>query len=208
MTIVKVACGGRENGIERKAGIVMLSRLSALALLFPLVAGSFVLAQDDDPILGTTVQLPTFNFTTVNTTVMIPDGGSATLGGIDRMAEGSVDRGTPLLGKIPYLNRLFKNRAIGKTVSSSRFRAHARIMILDELEKEVMDQASAARAARGDRRTFEEMVNDHQAHERARQQAWERRKFEYLSRNVDRQPPRSTFQLESRQQESESNGRA
>ncbi len=144
------------------------------------LAGAALKAED-----GTTVQLPTFNFTTVNTTVTIPDGGSVTLGGIDRVAEGRTERGVPILGKIPFLNRAFKNVGIGREVSSSRMRATAKILILDELEKDVMDQAADSRAARGDRRTFEEMVRDHQALEVLRQQDADLRKAEYLSRHVD-----------------------
>ena len=54
------------------------------------------------------VQLPSYNFTTVGTTVSVPDGGAAYLGGIYRLSEGSTTRGAPL---IP-----FKNRAIGRSV--------------------------------------------------------------------------------------------
>lgn len=170
----------------------MLSRIHLVALAILVAAGSTSWGQITPP---TTVQLPTFNFTTVNTTVMVPDGGSVTLGGIDRIAEGSVERGTPLFGKIPFVNRLFKNKGIGRNVSSSRIRAEAKIIIFDELEDELMNQASQARAARGDRRTFDEMVNDFQAKERLRKQQWEKRTYEYLSRNVDRRPARSPLQL-------------
>ena len=58
---------------------------------------------------GTTVQLPTFSFTTVSTTVSVPDGGTILLGGIKRLREGRNEHGVPMLSKIPYVNRLFKN---------------------------------------------------------------------------------------------------
>ncbi len=58
---------------------------------------------------GTTVQLPTFNFVTVTTTVSVPDGGTVLLGGIKRLSEGRSERGVPILSKIPYINRLFRN---------------------------------------------------------------------------------------------------
>ncbi len=57
---------------------------------------------------GTTVQLPTFAFVTVTTTVSVPDGGTVLLGGIKRLSEGRNERGIPILSKIPYINRLFK----------------------------------------------------------------------------------------------------
>ena len=162
----------------------MLSRTCAFATLIVLFASTSAIAQNP----RITLQLPTFNFTTVDTTVNVPDGGSALLGGIDRVQEGSNELGVPILGQVPFLNRLFKNRGIGRDVSSSRFRAHAKILILEELEQEVMNQASSARAARGDRRTFEEMAADYQAKEVIRQHEAQRRQAEYLSRIVEQEP--------------------
>ena len=63
---------------------------------------------------GTTVQLPTFAFISVATTVSVPDGGSVLLGGIKRLSEGRNEFGVPILNKIPYVNRLFKNVAVGR----------------------------------------------------------------------------------------------
>ena len=63
---------------------------------------------------GTTVQLPSFSFVTVTTTVSVPDGGTVLLGGIKRLQEGRTERGVPMLSKLPYINRLFKNVGIGR----------------------------------------------------------------------------------------------
>lgn len=81
-----------------------------------------------------TVQLPTFNATTVQTTVSVPDGGTALLGGISRASEGSVTRGVPVLGKVPGASRLFKNRGIGRDVGLSQMTVTPRIIILEEEE--------------------------------------------------------------------------
>ncbi len=81
-----------------------------------------------------TVQLPTFNFTTVQTTVSVPDGGAGLLGGISRGSEGSVERGVPLLSKMPYLDRLFKNRGIGREFGTSNMTVIPRIIIQEEEE--------------------------------------------------------------------------
>lgn len=81
-----------------------------------------------------TVQLPTFNMTTVRTTVTAPDGGSALLGGIGRASEGSVSRGVPLLGKVPGAGRLFHNRGIGRDVGLSQMTVSPRIISLEEEE--------------------------------------------------------------------------
>lgn len=83
---------------------------------------------------GTTVQLPTFAFQTVTTTVSVPDGGTVLLGGIKRMREARFEDGVPLLSKLPYVNRLFQNVAIGKSSSSLMMMVTPRIIIQEEEE--------------------------------------------------------------------------
>ncbi len=100
--------------------------------------------QDDDPDTdeddvvtieeGTTVQLPTFAFTTVTTTVSVPDGGTVLLGGIKRLQEGRNERGLPLLSKVPYVSRLFKNVGIGRSTQSLMMMVTPRIIIQEEEE--------------------------------------------------------------------------
>jgi Flp pilus assembly secretin CpaC len=81
-----------------------------------------------------TVQLPTFGFNTVTTTVTAPDGGTINMGGVMRASEGSVSRGLPVLGKLPYAGRLFNNRGIGRDMSSGMMSVTPRIIILEEEE--------------------------------------------------------------------------
>jgi general secretion pathway protein D len=83
---------------------------------------------------GTTVQLPTFIYTTVSTTVSVPDGGTVLLGGIKRLSEGRVERGVPMLSKMPYINRLFKNVGIGRETESLMMMVTPRIIIQEEEE--------------------------------------------------------------------------
>ena len=83
---------------------------------------------------GTTVQLPTFNFTTVMTTVSVPDGGTVLMGGIKRLSEGRNERGIPMLSKLPYINRLFKNVGIGRDTQSLMMMVTPRIIIQEEEE--------------------------------------------------------------------------
>ena len=83
---------------------------------------------------GTTVQLPTFQFTTVSTTVSVPDGGTVLLGGIKRLAEGRTERGVPMLAQLPYINRLFKNVGIGRDTQSLMMMVTPRIIIQEEEE--------------------------------------------------------------------------
>ena len=84
--------------------------------------------------VGTTVQLPQFGFTTVTTTVSVPDGGTVLLGGIKRLSEGRTERGIPLLEKVPYVNRLFKNVGIGRASTSLMLMVTPRIIIQEEEE--------------------------------------------------------------------------
>ena len=92
-----------------------------------------------------TVQLPTFQFFSVATTVVVPDRGSAYLGGVNRAAYGSNTNGVPGLSLLPGVGRLFKNRGIGSEVSSSSAHVSATIMDLDELDKAVLAEAAARR---------------------------------------------------------------
>jgi general secretion pathway protein D len=106
-------------------------------------SGSNVVDSDGNPVgedneqestEGSTVQLPTFSFTTVSTTVNVPDGGTVLLGGIKRLSEGRSERGVPMLSKLPYVSRLFKNVGIGRSTQSLMLMVTPRILIQEEEE--------------------------------------------------------------------------
>ena len=80
------------------------------------------------------MQLPTVASTTVQTTVSVPDGGTILLGGIKRLREGRSERGLPILSKIPYINRLFRNVSIGRDATSLMLMVTPRIIIQEEEE--------------------------------------------------------------------------
>ena len=84
---------------------------------------------------GTTVQLPTFQVISVATTVSVPDGGTVLLGGIKRLSEGRNEYGVPLLGKVPYIDRLFRNVGIGRTSRSLMMMVTPHIIIQEEEEE-------------------------------------------------------------------------
>ncbi|HEX3725099.1 MAG TPA: hypothetical protein VHV08_02605, partial [Pirellulales bacterium] len=81
---------------------------------------------------GITLQLPNFSIVTVNTTVSVPDGGTVLLGGIKRLSEGRNEFGVPILSKLPYINRLFKNVGIGRETQSLMMMVTPRIIIQEE----------------------------------------------------------------------------
>jgi general secretion pathway protein D len=84
---------------------------------------------------GTTVQLPQFAQITVATTVSVPDGGTVLLGGIKRLREGRNEFGVPLLSKIPYVDRLFRNVSIGRETDSLMMMVTPHIIIQEEEEQ-------------------------------------------------------------------------
>ncbi len=86
---------------------------------------------------GSTVQLPTVASVSVNTTVSVPDGGTVLLGGIKRLSEGRNEFGVPMLSKIPYLNRLFKNAGVGRETQSLMMMVTPRIIIPEEEEEKL-----------------------------------------------------------------------
>ncbi len=84
---------------------------------------------------GTTIQEPVTSSFSVYTTVNVPDGGTALLGGIKRLSEGRNEGGVPILSKIPYLKRLFSNSATGREPTSMLMTVTPRIIIQEEEEE-------------------------------------------------------------------------
>ncbi len=77
---------------------------------------------------------PRLTSISAGTTIFLPDGGVVTVAGYDRASEGRVEYGAPVLGKVPYLGRGFRNTASGRDTVSSRVSASVRIIDLREEE--------------------------------------------------------------------------
>ena len=92
---------------------------------------------EEEIVEGITVQQPSFSQTSVSTTVTVPDGGTILMGGIKRLSEERIEKGTPILSKIPYINRLFKNNAIGRDTETLMFTVTPRIIIPEEEEEQL-----------------------------------------------------------------------
>jgi hypothetical protein len=82
-----------------------------------------------------TIQQPVFEIISVQTTVSVPDGGTVLLGGIKRLREGRTMNGVPILNKIPYVSRLFKNTGVGRETESLMLMITPRIIIQEEEEE-------------------------------------------------------------------------
>jgi hypothetical protein len=80
-----------------------------------------------------TVQLPTYRFFTVDTAVLVPDRGSAYLGGINRAQSGMNEFGSPLSP--------FRNRAFGSQRSASGVSVSAYIHDFEAMEEELLRQS-------------------------------------------------------------------
>jgi type II secretory pathway component GspD/PulD (secretin) len=93
--------------------------------------------------LGQIVQLPTFHQFSVGTTVVVPDRGSAYLGGINRSRYHGSAHGVPLLHGLPGLGRLTGSRSASIESSAAHAFATARIH-----DFEAMDRALLAEAPR------------------------------------------------------------
>lgn len=95
---------------------------------------------------GQTVQLPTLRTFGVQTTVSVPDGGTAYLGGVNSARTGTATRGVPALSKLPGPGRLFNNQVSGYNLGSNQAFVRAQIIDLREMDRAVLN---AARARRG-----------------------------------------------------------
>ncbi len=80
------------------------------------------------------LQLPTFSFAGVSTTVLVPDQGSVFLGGIDRAADGRTEFGVPGL---PFPG--FQNRGIGSDRSATSFSVTATIHDFDAMDQALLN---------------------------------------------------------------------
>lgn len=99
------------------------------------IGGTALAQQPAQPLPATTVQLPTFSYFTVNTTVSVPDRGGAYLGGIHRARDSSTTRGFGPLA----------NRGIGSDRMAGGVSVHATIIDHEELDRAVLAEAAVKR---------------------------------------------------------------
>jgi len=118
--------------------VVMSAQSGATVPLFPFttfVTPVFEGGSQGQPIPFTQfLQQPAFTTLQINTTVVCPDGGTVLLGGFKQLSEGRNEFGPPVLSKIPYLNRLFKNVGIGRETKHIMIMVTPRIIINSEEE--------------------------------------------------------------------------
>ena len=80
------------------------------------------------------IQQPQIQITEIRTTVNVPDGGTLLLGGQTIAGEVEREQGVPILSKIPFLKRLFTNRAMAKDEQVLLILVKPTILIQREIE--------------------------------------------------------------------------
>jgi general secretion pathway protein D len=81
------------------------------------------------------VDAPTLDAISRDTAVTVPDGGTIVLGGLRSRQRDRQDREGPVLSKLPYVNRLFRNIATGRETSNLMLMVTPRIIIQEEDEE-------------------------------------------------------------------------
>ncbi len=99
---------------------------------------AFSIASGKESAAQITIQLPTIGVFNVNTVVSVPDGGTVSLGGVNRYSSGQISRGVPGASNLPYASRLFRNQAIGSTASNANTNVNVQIISLKEMEDELL----------------------------------------------------------------------
>jgi type II secretory pathway component GspD/PulD (secretin) len=90
-----------------------------------------------------TLQLPTIDITEVETSCSVPDGATLLLGGQTLAAETTREQGVPVLSKIPFIKRLFTNRATAQDEQILLILVKPTILIQREQELKQFPQLSA-----------------------------------------------------------------
>ena len=129
-----------------------LARLRALvsfpvqALVTPVASTLGTVVGNSQTITGT-LQLPTLDFTKVETSCSVPDGATLLLGGQTLAGETDREQGVPVLSKIPFLKRLFTNRATGQDEQILLILVKPTILIQHEQEQKQFPLLSSKAAA-------------------------------------------------------------
>jgi type II secretory pathway component GspD/PulD (secretin) len=137
MTINAVVSADRRY-VRMSLPVNLTNLASPTAALFPIttfITPVFENGAQGQPVPFTAyLQQPSFTNVSVNTTVNVPDGGTVVLGGLKTLREGRNEFGPPILSKLPYVNRLFKNVGYGREAESLLIMVTPRIIINEEEE--------------------------------------------------------------------------
>jgi hypothetical protein len=102
--------------------------------------GGSVIAGQRVNIFQTFVQRPSLTTININTTVSVPAGGSAVVGGFSSFAEGRNEFGPPVLSGVPAFGRLVRNTAYGRDLRAPRVLIGAQVFSMREAEERFLAQ--------------------------------------------------------------------
>jgi type II secretory pathway component GspD/PulD (secretin) len=119
--------------------ITQISIPTLLPSVFDIQNGGQVFGQPAQ-VVNTTLLQPSVAAISVMTTVVVPDGGTVVLGGLKVLAESREEFGPPILSKIPYIDRLFKNVSYGRQTQHLLIMVTPRIIINEEEEQIALGQ--------------------------------------------------------------------
>ena len=108
--------------------------------LTTLLAAALLVALSSGTARAQIIQLPTFHQFSVGTTVVVPDRGSAYLGGVKRSRSSAVSAGIPGVSHLPGLGRLTRSRGIGRESSASHAVATVRIHDFEAMDRELLGE--------------------------------------------------------------------
>jgi type II secretory pathway component GspD/PulD (secretin) len=110
-------------------------QITAVPVTVPIFTNADGQGGGGQPVLITQyIQTPLQVMLMVQTTVVVPDGGTVLMGGLKQLSEERSEYGPPILSKIPYVNRLFKNVGYGRSTDSLLILVTPRIIIQEEEE--------------------------------------------------------------------------
>ncbi len=122
------------------------------------IAGSVVgqmISANSQSARAQAIQLPTFNQFSTNSSVLVPDRGSAYLGGVGRSTMGRNESGVPGLSKLPVVGRPFGNRATAGSSSASGVSVNAFIHDFEAMDEALHQQVAVAKPTQTARRVQE-----------------------------------------------------
>lgn len=136
---LQAVCSADRRFVRVNTNVRLANLASALVPLFPVttfITPVFEGGAQGQPIPFTQfIQQPALSLISIQTTVSIPDGGTVILGGLKTLSEGRNEFGPPVLSKIPYVNRLFRNQGFGREAQSLLVMVTPRIIINAEEEE-------------------------------------------------------------------------
>jgi type II secretory pathway component GspD/PulD (secretin) len=136
---VRLNFGNPFSGGGGGGGVTLTNLVPGTVAVFPVVVPVFSQSTIQDPtaqvVFTQLIQQPVTNIINIDTTVSVPDGGTVVMGGLKRLSESRSEYGPPILSKIPYINRLFKNVGYGRSAESLLIMVTPRIIIQEEEEE-------------------------------------------------------------------------